>query len=196
MPVYCVTARHSPLPRKRLIIDAADEDEAVELFLVENRDQAANRKKSGAKLTALVAQWEAGNGAATIDVEYAAPDAPIDLPPPEVLQQADKIPTHLGRLGRRPSKEEEPVVEIKRRRSKKEADFERKRDDQLLRRHEAEEQPDNDRPAYPLPGMEERLAEQTEKKPARKRPRRPDSGGVQVLGVPEDVVPDGAVVEE
>lgn len=206
MPVYCVTARHSPLPRKRLIIEAEGEDEAIELFLEENRDQAENRKKSGAKLVALVAQWESNDGHLTIDVEDAAPDAVVDLPRPDPVLEPKKakVPPHIGRMGRRPSKPpEETETKQTRRRSKREADFEAQRDEQLLGRHREaveNERPLNTEPAFPLPGMEERMAERqpAEKKPRPARSRKkqseggPATGGVQVLGVTDDApLPDG-----
>lgn len=195
MPVYCITARHSPLPRKRLIIEAEGEEEAVEMFLVENRDQAANRKKSGAKLSALVATWEAGDGAMTLDIEYAADDVIIDLPPPEErARKKAKIPPHLGRMGRRPDQPEVAQEATRRRRTRREAAWEGDRDERLLGQHkqaQENERPLDVTPEYPVAGMEERMAEKKPRQRTRKRPVATE-GGVQVLGVPDDAgLPEG-----
>jgi hypothetical protein len=178
MPVYCITARHSPLPRKRLIIEADTPEEAVELFLEENRDAAKSRRKSGPVLSAHVARWESEGGRSTLDVEYAAPGCEIDLPPAPPTAPVAVAPPHHGRKGR--WLDNGPVEEraTSRRRSLREAAADRRREDVVANEV-------GGRPAESA-GIQ---AEQPEA-PARRRPRRQRVEEAQESGE-EEALPDG-----
>jgi hypothetical protein len=114
MGKFCITARHSPLPRKRLIVVAEDSEKALAMFLDENKNAAATRLTNGDVLLEKITNWEAAGGLLTVDVEDASADSPVDLPKPEddprFKKEAQRLALQgfgkqLGRMGRRPASE-------------------------------------------------------------------------------------------
>lgn len=189
MPLYCITARHSPLPpqSKRLIVEAADEDAAVEMFLEENKLRAGTRKRIGPVLLAHIARWEAEGGVITVDVEYAAEGSVADLPPRAATPIKRTTPLTAGRVGKRPGVEPEVAEAPARRLTQDERDFERER-------NKLHGVPD---PGDPVPAevAAEAVAEKKQptvpRKGKRPAPRADGVGGIQVL----DDAPPGIIEE-
>ncbi len=104
MPIFCVTSRHSPLVRKRLIVSAKNADEAVDLFLEENRQALRGLGDRGVIIKGFMDKWEQQGGVETLDVEEAAPGSLVDVPVRQTTpaRPAAKQPPSVGRVGRRP----------------------------------------------------------------------------------------------
>lgn len=103
MPTFCVTARHSPLARRRLIVEASTDDLAVQAFLVANGRPATDRTPIVRRLgrAAAAPYCTTLDGLVTITVEPADPDCVADLPTPA----GGVVPDNLLATPRRSARE-------------------------------------------------------------------------------------------
>lgn len=112
MAKFRVTARHTPLPRKTLVVLAESAEQAVEAFLAANHLAIKTRKRSGPKLAELVGRWEAEGGQEDLAVAEVDESVKPDVDPeghPVTAETALESRPKKRPYNRRPKPETAPA---------------------------------------------------------------------------------------